>query len=75
MDTNHYVTVIDFVEQGQSLYVQVEVFDGLTEKRYREEVRFLDDLLYGELVHPAKSPLSEPCRIVTVEYLKNHFGR
>lgn len=75
METNHYVTVIDYVDQGNSLYVQVKVYDGETEKVYREEVRFLDDLLYGELVHPAKSPLSESCRIATVEYLKNHFGR
>ncbi|PSL40355.1 hypothetical protein B0H99_105132 [Planomicrobium soli] len=75
MDINHHVTVIDFIEKGHSLYVQVEVFDGETNKHFREEVRFLDDLLYGELVHPTKSPLSQPCRTVTVEYLRNHFGR
>lgn len=75
MAENHYVTVIDFVEQGSSIYIKVEVFDAKTDQHFREEVRFLDDLLYGELVHPSKSPLSEPCRLMTVEYLRKHFGR
>ncbi|MGI2328643.1 hypothetical protein [Planococcus sp. YIM B11945] len=70
-----YVTVIDFVEQGTSLYVQVEVFDRELNQHFREEVRFLGDLLYGELVHPTKSPLTEPCRLQVVDYLKKHFGR
>jgi hypothetical protein len=75
MELNHYVTVVDFVERGRSVYVQVEVFDAEKNQRFKEEVRFLDDLLYGELVHPVKSPLSEPCRLVTVAYLRKHFGR
>jgi hypothetical protein len=75
MEKNHNVSVIDYVEQGSAIYVQVEVFDAQTGKRFREEVRFLGELLYGELVHPTKSPLSEPCRLVTVDYLKNHFRR
>ncbi|TWT02421.1 hypothetical protein [Planomicrobium sp. CPCC 101079] len=75
MAANHYVTVIDFVDQGSSIYIQVEVFDAKKDQHFREEVRFLDDLLYGELVHPSKSPLSEPCRLMMVEYLRKHFGR
>lgn len=75
MMTNHHVTVVDFIEKERSIYVQVEVFDAETSQYFREEVRFLDDLLYGELVHPAKSPLSEPCRLATIDYLRKHFER
>lgn len=71
----HQISIIDYVEQGSSLYIQLEVRDAETGSQFREEVRFLDDLLYGELVHPEKSPLSESCRIAAISYLKNHFNR
>jgi len=71
----HRISIIDYVERGSSLYIQLEVQDAETEKQFREEVRFLDDLLYGELVHPEKSPLSESCHTAVIAYLKNHFNR
>ncbi|MGK7378814.1 hypothetical protein ACSFXN_13355 [Planococcus sp. 1R117A] len=71
----HQISVIDYAERGSSLYIQLDIWDAQTEKKYREEVRFLNDLLYGELVHPEKSPLSETCRIAVIAYLKNHFNR
>jgi hypothetical protein len=71
----HQISIIDYAERGSSLYIQLDVLDAQTEKRFREEVRFLDDLLYGELVHPEKSPLSESCRMAVIAYLKNHFNR
>ncbi|SDG95937.1 hypothetical protein SAMN04487975_10289 [Planococcus glaciei] len=71
----HQISIIDYVEQGSSLYIELEVRDAETGSQFREEVRFLDDLLYGELVHPKKSPLSESCRIAVIAYLKNHFNR
>ena len=69
------ISIIDYVERGSSIYIQVDVFDAQTEQRFQEEVRFLDDLLYGDLVHPQKSPLSESCRAAVIMYLKNHFNR
>ncbi|MDN7228894.1 hypothetical protein QWY15_16605 [Planococcus sp. N064] len=71
----HQISIIDYVEQGSSLYIQLEVRDAEAGSQFREEVRFLDDLLYGELVHPEKSPLSESCRTAVIAYLKNHFNR
>ncbi|WKA51324.1 hypothetical protein QWY22_01570 [Planococcus liqunii] len=71
----HQISIIDYVEQGSSLYIQLEVRDAETGSQFREEVRFLNDLLYGELVHPEKSPLSESCRTAVTAYLKNHFNR
>ncbi|MCM3612086.1 hypothetical protein M4S82_12580 [Planococcus sp. MERTA32b] len=69
------VTIIDYTEKGISIYVDLEVFDAAQGKMYREEVRFLDDLLYGDLVHDKRSPLSETCRIESIEYLRTYFDR
>lgn len=69
------VTIIDYTEKDASIYVNLEVFDAEQGKTYREEVRFLDDLLYGDLVHDKRSPLSESCRIETINYLRTYFER
>ncbi|MFC3209709.1 hypothetical protein [Planomicrobium okeanokoites] len=72
---DNQVIIIDFTKQDASIYVDLEVFDDVQKKTFREEVRFLDDLLYGDLVHDKRSPLSESCRIETIEYLKVYFDR
>lgn len=72
---DHHIIIHDYVEQGTSIYIQVEVVDGEQRTRFQEEVRFLDNLLYGELVHPEKSPLSKSCRLAVIDYLRNHFNR
>lgn len=72
---NCQITVTDFVEQNTAIYIQVEVYDPQTNQRYQEELRFLDDLLYGDLVHTKKSPLTEQCRLETIAYLKSYFDR
>ncbi|TAA72038.1 hypothetical protein [Planococcus salinarum] len=69
------VGIIDFTEQGESVYVDLEVFDAKQNKLYRKEVRFLGNLLYGDFIHADRSPLTEECRQQTVEYLKNYFNR
>lgn len=72
---DHHIIIHDYVERGTSIYIQVEVVDGEQRTRFQEEVRFLDNLLYGELVHPEKSPLSKSCRVAVIDYLRNHFNR
>ncbi|WP_233208598.1 hypothetical protein [Planomicrobium sp. MB-3u-38] len=69
------VTIIDYTEQGNSIYVNLEVLDEGQDKIYAEEVRFLDDLIYGDLVHAKRSPLTDGCRKETIQYLKNYFNR
>lgn len=69
------VQIVDYVEQGQSLYIQLKVIDAETGTAVEDEVRFLGELLYGELIHEKKSPLADPVRIETIAYLKTHFGR
>lgn len=75
MSKEHLISLIDYVEQGSSLYIQLAVYDAETERHFREEVRFLDELLYGEFVHPQHSPLSDACRHRVINYLKDRFNR
>ncbi|MGB6779975.1 hypothetical protein [Planococcus citreus] len=69
------VQIVDYVEQGQSLYIQLKVVDAETGASVEGEVRFLGELLYGELIHEKKSPLTDTTRIETIAYLRTHFGR
>jgi len=69
------IAIIDYTEQRDSIYIDMEVFDAGQNKLYREEVRFLGELLYGDFTHAERSPLTEQCRKQTVEYLKNYFNR
>lgn len=72
---NCQITVMDFIEQHPAIYVQVEVYDKQHQQLYQQEVRFLEDLLYGDLVHAKKSPLTESCRLQTIAYIRNYFNR
>lgn len=72
----HFVTIVDYIESGNTIYIKLDVYDAYTDIHYQsKEVRFLDDLLYGDLVDPKKSPLSKECRLTVIDYLKNHFKR
>lgn len=69
------IAIIDYTTKGDSIYVELEVFDAEKNKLHREEVRFLGDMLYGDFIHPERSALSEECRHQTVHYLKQYFNR
>lgn len=69
------IGIIDYTEHDASIYVKVEVFDAGQNILFSEEVRFLDDMLYGDLLHPKRSPLTAECRQETIEYLRRYFGR
>lgn len=70
-----HIQIVDYVEQGQSLYIQLKIVDTGAGTAVEGEVRFLGELLYGELVHEKKSPLTDAARMETIAYLKAHFGR
>lgn len=69
------IIVTDFIEQGTAIYIKVEVYDSEKNERHQAELRFLEELLYGDLVHPKKSPLQEKCRLATIAYLEQYFNR
>lgn len=72
---DNQVIIIDYTEQGSSIYVNLEVFDAVQNKVFSEEIRFLDDLLYGDFIHAERSPLTDSCRKKTIQYLRNYFNR
>lgn len=71
----HQIAIIDYTEQKDSVYMDVEVFDAAKNKRFRAELRFLGDLLYGDLIHAERSPLTEECRMQTEAYIRKYFNR
>lgn len=69
------ITIIDYTEQRNSIYVNLEVYDAQQNRIFIAEVRFLGDMLYGDLLHSKRSSLTNICRLETIEYLKNYFSR
>lgn len=69
------IRITDFIEQGTAIYIKIEVYDHQQNQWHQEELRFLDELLYGDLVHSRKSPLTEECRLETIAYVTAYFGR
>ena len=66
----HLIRIMDFNNIHQhSIYVKVFVYDAETGKEYNEEVRFLSGMLYGDIVHQERSPLSPDCRNYVQETL------
>lgn len=69
------VTVIDYTKMENSIYINLEVFDAAQNKIFAEEVRFLGDLLYGDILHDRRSQLTDSCRLEAIEYLRNYFSQ
>ena len=71
---NHLVRILDFNNIHQhSIYVKVLVYDDDTGKEYSDEIRFLNGMLYGDLVHTERSPLSLECRSYVQEVLLSKY--
>ena len=64
----HILRIMNFNHiHDHSIYVKVMVYDAILDREFHDEVRFLYDMLYGDLVHPERSSLSPDCR----EYVQN----
>ena len=71
----HLVRILDYNNIYQhSIYVKVTVYDAETGKEHNDEVRFLSDMLYGDLVHQDRSPLSPDCRNYVQETLMRKYA-
>lgn len=59
----HTLMIIDFVKiTERSSHVKITGFDAVSQQEYEGEVRFMDNLLYGDIIHPTRSFLSPDCR-------------
>lgn len=71
---HHRVRIIDFNNIHQhSIYVKVIVYDDGLGKEFADEIRFLDGMIYGDLVHPQRSSLSPDCREYVREFLVSKY--
>ncbi|MGM9928108.1 MAG: hypothetical protein ACI35P_09180 [Bacillus sp. (in: firmicutes)] len=71
----HMLRIIDFNNiHHHSIYVKVIAYDAESGKEFKDEIRFLDGMIYGDLVHPQRSPLSPGCREYVRELLLHKYN-
>ncbi|MGE7765734.1 hypothetical protein [Peribacillus sp. NPDC096540] len=71
---NHMLTIIDFMKTGHNTYfVKVVGFDADAEREFEGEVKFVQGMPFGDLIHPQRSYLSSTCREFVRENLINRY--
>lgn len=71
----HFVNVIDFrTTSYKTTFVKFEGYDGELERRFEGEVRFVDGVPFGDIIHPERSPLSSSCREFVQGRLVNKYN-
>lgn len=71
----HSINVIDFrTTSYKTTFVKFEVYDAEVGKRFNGDVRFVDGMPFGDVIHPQKSPLSSSCRELVRERLLNKYN-
>jgi hypothetical protein len=60
---HHTVNVIGFTSTDyKTTFVKVEGYDAILEKEFEGEVKFVDGMPFGDIIHPQRSSLSSSCR-------------
>lgn len=63
VEHHHTVSVIDFwLTEHKTIFVKVEGYDSELGIKFEGEVKFLDGMPFGDLIHPQRSSLSSSCR-------------
>ncbi|MGM0903048.1 MAG: hypothetical protein ACQEXB_18365 [Bacillota bacterium] len=72
---HHTVSVIDFKSTDfKTVFVKVNGFDAGLGKKFEGEVKFVDGMPFGDLIHPQRSCLSPTCRHTVRSYLLNKYN-
>ncbi|WP_010287667.1 hypothetical protein [Kurthia massiliensis] len=71
----HYMNVIDFAWNGQTLFIEFNGYDAEKDTRFNGMVRVVSGTPYGDMIHPSRSSLSEACRQYVVETLEARIAR
>jgi len=75
-EKHHRISIIDFITTDhKTIYVKLVGFDAELGNNFEEEVRFLDGMPYGDLIHPERSPLSDSCREYVRDYLIDKYNK
>ena len=60
---NHVVRVIDFIATNpNTIFVKISGYDAVLDKEFKGEVKFLNGMPFGDLIHSQRSSLSHECR-------------
>lgn len=76
---DHFIQVIDFIFiHSNSIFVKITGYDAILGKEFEGEVKFLNGMPFGDLIHSERSSLSPECREFVREnllrkYLQGHF--
>ncbi|KAA9021719.1 hypothetical protein [Niallia endozanthoxylica] len=71
---HHIVSIIDFKSTGfNTVFVKVNGYDAESGQKFEGEVKFLDGMPFGDLIHPQRSSLSPTCRHKVRSYLLNKY--
>ena len=67
----HQLSIIDFAKSGQSIFFALQGVDGESNQPFAGEVKVLGNRVYGDIIHPDRSQLSESCQL----YIKDTIQR
>lgn len=67
-------SVLDYVRNGQTVFVTFQVYDREQNAMHKGTVRIVGDTPYGDIIHPKKTTLREPCRQFVYEALENKIN-
>ncbi|MFF2288251.1 hypothetical protein [Peribacillus butanolivorans] len=71
---NHMLTIIDFMKTGHKTYfVKIVGFDADAGREFEGEIKFVQNMPFGDLIHPQRSHLSTTCREFVRENLINRY--
>jgi len=71
----HTVNVIDFRSTNhQTTFVKVEGYDAELEREFEGEIKFVNGMPFGDLIHPQRSFLSASCRQHVRDKLLNKYS-
>lgn len=74
-EKHHTISIIDFITTGhKTTFVKIVGYDAELGSKFEGEVRFLDGMPYGDLIHPDRSSLSAGCRQYVHDYLINKYS-
>lgn len=72
----HVLTVLDFIPTNQqSIFIKISGYDAVLEREFTGEVKFLNGMPFGDLIHPERSFLSPACREFVRENLVTRYAK
>ncbi|HZG71450.1 MAG TPA: hypothetical protein VEY51_07920 [Chondromyces sp.] len=72
---HHVFNVIDFNHTGfKTIFVKFTGYDAALGKAFEGEVKFVEGIPFGDMVHPQRSALSSECRQFIYEKLLNKYN-